>query len=44
MKRLWLFSLALLVLLLALSGCETFRGFGKDMQRAGKSIERAANK
>lgn len=43
MKRLWLLSLTLIPLLL-LSGCETFRGFGKDMQRAGKSIERAANK
>jgi len=43
MKRLWLLALTLPLVLL-LSGCETFRGFGKDMQRAGKSIERAANK
>lgn len=43
MKRLWLLALTL-SLLLFISGCETFRGFGKDMQRAGKSIERAANK
>lgn len=43
MKNLWLLSLTLLLLLI-LSGCNTFHGFGKDMQRAGKSIERAANK
>ena len=43
MKRLWLLALTL-CLLLFMSSCETFRGFGKDMQRAGKSIERAANK
>lgn len=35
---------ALLLCLLCLSGCETFRGFGRDMQRAGKSIERVGGR
>ena len=41
MKRLGWFVSMLLILLL-LGGCETFRGFGKDMQRAGRSIEHHA--
>ena len=41
MQRLWM-ALALLMVL-ALSGCETFRGFGRNMQRAGRSIERHAD-
>jgi len=34
----------LLLLLLALAGCNTVQGVGKDVQRAGSAIERAANK
>ena len=37
-------TLLLVPLLFSLSGCETFRGFGRDMQRAGKSIERVGNR
>ena len=40
-QRLWI--ALVLLMLLALSGCETFRGFGRDMQRAGRSIERHAD-
>lgn len=35
---------ATLLCLLFLAGCETFRGFGRDMQRAGKSIERVGGR
>jgi len=31
-----------LVLCLVLAGCETFKGFGQDMQNAGNWIERKA--
>lgn len=34
----------LLALALLLYGCETARGVGKDMQRAGRWIEQKANK
>jgi predicted small secreted protein len=33
-----------LILILLISGCETFRGFGKDMQRAGRAIERTTER
>jgi predicted small secreted protein len=32
------------VLLLALAGCNTFEGLGKDITKAGESIENAAKK
>jgi predicted small secreted protein len=32
-----------LALLAGLSGCETIKGAGKDIQKAGEAIERAAN-
>jgi len=32
----------MLCLCLVLSGCETFKGFGQDMQNAGDWIERKA--
>ena len=31
-------------LLLTLTGCETFAGMGRDMQKAGQSIEGAATR
>jgi predicted small secreted protein len=40
-------SLALWILffsLLALSGCNTFKGMGQDLQQAGAKIEDAAKK
>lgn len=40
MKR--VVAVTLIVALCALAGCETAKGIGKDMQRAGKSIEKAA--
>lgn len=41
-KTLPVLSMALLVLLL--TGCNTFRGFGQDVQNAGEKIENAAKK
>ena len=37
MKR--FLALALLLLLLALAGCETVHGFGEDMQHAGRWMQ-----
>jgi predicted small secreted protein len=34
----------LLALLLLVSGCNTVAGFGQDMQKAGNSIKRAADR
>ncbi len=34
-------ALFLLAALLLLSGCETFHGLGRDIENAGKGIERA---
>lgn len=31
------------VLAVAISGCETMKGAGKDIQKAGESIEKAAD-
>ncbi|MCZ2407529.1 MAG: entericidin A/B family lipoprotein [Burkholderiales bacterium] len=33
-----------LLLSLALAGCNTVKGVGQDVQKAGNAIERAANK
>ncbi|MFA5516499.1 MAG: entericidin A/B family lipoprotein [Desulfuromonadales bacterium] len=41
MRRLALLVLALNFLWIA-AGCETVRGFGKDMQQAGNWVERKA--
>ena len=39
----WTAALCLLTLLLtSLSGCNTLRGFGKDVSKVGKKIEGAA--
>jgi len=34
----------LILALLALAGCNTFEGLGKDIQKGGAAIEKAANK
>jgi predicted small secreted protein len=33
----------LIASLVVFSGCETFKGMGKDIQKAGDAIEEAAN-
>jgi len=35
-------TFALLVLALTLAGCNTVQGLGKDVQKAGAAVERAA--
>lgn len=35
---------ALLTVVFMLGGCNTVRGVGQDIERAGNAIERAANK
>ena len=42
MKRIAL--LLLLIWAVALAGCETMKGFGKDMEKAGEAIQKKANK
>jgi predicted small secreted protein len=37
-------TVILLVLGFVLAGCNTVKGMGQDVQRAGGAIERAANK
>jgi len=34
----------LIVAALSLAGCNTMEGFGKDVQKAGSSIEKAGSK
>ncbi|MCK7592225.1 entericidin A/B family lipoprotein [Pseudomarimonas salicorniae] len=41
MKRV-LGSALLVLVILALAGCNTLQGAGKDIQKAGEAIERAA--
>lgn len=41
MKRL---MACLLLTVLALAGCETVRGFGKDMQKAGRWMEKESSR
>jgi predicted small secreted protein len=36
-------TLLLLMSVFALSGCETVKGVGKDLEKAGQSIEKAAS-
>ena len=43
MLRLFLLLLISLVLVCT-AGCETFKGFGRDVQKAGEVIEDAASK
>ena len=37
------FTLLLLISVFMLSGCETVKGVGKDLEKAGQSIEKAAS-
>lgn len=39
-----IFSLICILTLLTLCGCETFRAFGKDVQKAGNWVEKTAEK
>lgn len=32
------------VILVALAGCNTFKGLGEDIQKGGQAIEKAASK
>ena len=34
----------LMIWAVALTGCETMKGFGKDMEKAGEAIQKKANK
>jgi len=43
MKK-WLITVAALVGLAALAGCNTIEGVGKDLSQAGDKIEQAAKK
>lgn len=36
--------MAILSMILGVSGCQTVEGFGKDLQTLGDSIEKKANK
>ena len=42
MKRIAI--LMLMVWAAALTGCETMKGFGKDMEKAGEAIQKKADK
>jgi entericidin A len=41
MKKLFIFML--LASVLVLSGCNTWRGFGQDLEKAGEKIQKAPN-
>jgi predicted small secreted protein len=43
MKRWGIFGLVLLIMV-ALGGCETMQGLGRDISKAGEKIEGAAKK
>ncbi len=36
--------LMILLCMMVLAGCETMKGLGKDMEKAGKHIEKAVDK
>jgi len=38
-----LFALLLVLAVFLLGGCETVKGVGKDIEKAGQSIEKAAS-
>ena len=40
MRKLFVFAIAMF----ALSACSTMQGFGKDVQKVGSAVERAAKK
>jgi predicted small secreted protein len=37
-------ALLISIALVCTTGCETFKGFGRDMQKGGRAIEDAASK
>jgi len=37
-------SILMVLCVVALTGCNTMRGFGQDVERAGEAIQRGANK
>ncbi len=39
----YLLALLLIATALFISGCETFRGFGKDVEKAGEWVQEKAN-
>ena len=39
-----LFFLVLALLSVALTGCNTMRGFGQDMEKAGEAIQKKSDK
>ncbi len=43
MKRLF-FALLSIFILVSLAACSTMEGLGKDIQKAGKKLEKAADK
>ncbi|WP_433924524.1 entericidin A/B family lipoprotein [Vreelandella sp. 21] len=42
MKRAMAISLLMIVTLLVISGCNTIRGAGEDIERGGEAIQRSA--
>jgi predicted small secreted protein len=44
MKLKAIFSVVVLMLSIVMSGCSTMEGMGKDIKKAGESIEGAASK
>lgn len=40
----WIVICASLIALSSLTGCNTFQGFGQDVQRGGEKIEDAADR
>lgn len=43
MKRITALTLLTLITLLLLSGCNTIRGAGEDLEEGGEAIQRSAN-
>ncbi|OJA06410.1 entericidin A/B family lipoprotein [Halomonas sp. QHL1] len=43
MKRIIALSIVMMVTLLLVSGCNTVRGAGEDLQQGGEAIQRAAS-
>ncbi len=43
MKRIIALSIVMMVTLLLVSGCNTIRGAGEDLQQGGEAIQRAAS-
>jgi predicted small secreted protein len=43
MKRNYFFILGVLILTIAITGCNMMRGAGKDVENAGSSIQKTVN-